>query len=174
MSTDNQELLLVDTKDVFKGEYARRDDCHRGVGLHHRAVIVLLENERGEVLLQKRKHKLFDGYWDITATTHVLHLHDIDETYEIAGNRALFNEMAVTRVILKKVAGGFNYFAKEGKYCENEYCSILTGVLTQKIVPNMDVVYEIQWVMKNEFIKRCLDNDKTLTPWAILTGELLQ
>lgn len=173
MSTDNQELLLVDNQDSFSGKYARRIDCHMGGGLHHRAVIVLLENEKAQVLLQKRKHTLFDGYWDITATTHVLHLSDGDESYEKAGKRALFNEMAVTEVTLKKVPHGFNYFAKEGLFCENEYCSIFTGNTTQKIVPNMDVVYEVKWVNKTDFIKRCLEKDKTLTPWAILTGELL-
>lgn len=172
MNTDNQMLLLVDEHDTFSGNYARRIDCHTGKGIKHRAFVTLIENKKGEVLLQKRKHVLWDGFWDTTAISHNLHLEDHDETYSEAGNRALHGEMGVPEIDLKNV-GGFPYFVTFGKMCENEYCAILTGSYDGEIKPNKDAVYEYIWLDKKEFIKNCMSDEKTYTPWAILTGKFL-
>lgn len=172
MKHDNQMLLLVDEQDNFLGRYATRKDCHSKKGLHHRAFIVLLINDNGQVLLQKRKHELWDGYWDITATTHTLHLKDHDESYEEAAARCLSTEMGITHVSVKNI-GGFNYYAKHGENCENEYCAVLIGTYRGVICPDPEVVYTYQWVEKAEFIRRCLRNDSSYTPWALLSGQLL-
>ncbi|MBI2465376.1 di-trans,poly-cis-decaprenylcistransferase [Candidatus Shapirobacteria bacterium] len=166
---EKQMLLLVDEKDNFLGKYAEKEKCHLRQGLHHRAFVVLLENKKGEVLLQKRKHKLWDGYWDLSAISHVLHYSTHDETYEEAAARSLKREMGISAVSLKKV-GAFNYFAKYGKNCENEYCAILLGEYDGKINPNKDVVYEYAWVKREEFIKDVLkQREKKYTPWVIYT-----
>ena len=172
MNTDNQLLLLVDENDVFSGNYATRKTCHTGKGLHHRAFVTLLENANGEVLLQKRKHALWNDFWDTTAISHTLHLKEHDETYEEAAQRSLKEEMGITDVSLKKI-GGFNYFAAHGEKCENEYCAILIGSYNGKIQSNPDVVYKYKWMNKKEFITHCLSEDSTYTPWAILTGKFL-
>jgi isopentenyl-diphosphate delta-isomerase type 1 len=172
MNTDNQMLLLVDDTDRFSGDYATRKKCHTGKGLHHRAFVVLLENKKGEVLLQKRKHKLWDNYWDTTAISHVLHLKDHDETYTDAALRAMKSEMGIAKMSLEKI-GGFNYFAKHGKNCENEYCTILIGNYNGKVKADSRAVYEYQWMKKKEFIQHCLDENNVYTPWAILTGKFL-
>lgn len=171
MNTDKQILLLVDDKDNFL-DYEKRDACHLGNGLHHRAFVVLLENSKDQVLLQKRKHKLWDGYWDTTAISHPLHLEDRDETYNEAGSRALKNEMGIENIALKKI-GGFNYFVKHGENCENEYCAILNGNYDGKIEINSNCVYEYKWEHKDDFIKKCIENDKEFAPWAIFTGKFL-
>ncbi len=164
---EKQFLLLVDENDYFSGKYAERENCHYGQGIHHRAFVALLQNKKGEVLLQKRKHKLWDGYWDLTAISHVLHLENHDETYEEAANRSLKREMGIGKVELKKVSG-FNYFAKFSKNCENEYCAILFGEYDGKVNVNSDVVYEYVWVKREEFIKDVLSQkEKKYTPWAI-------
>ncbi|GEM_PF-407074 len=170
---EKQMLLLVDEQDSFSGEYAEKEKCHYGDGLHHRAFVVLLENKKGEVLLQKRKHKLWDGYWDVSAISHVLHLSDHDETYEEAGNRSLKREMGIPALSLQKV-GGFNYFAKYGKYCENEYCAILVGEYNGTVEENKDVVYEYAWVDQDKFVKDVLDKkEKKYAPWTIRTASEL-
>lgn len=161
-------LLLVDEQDNFLGKYAQKEECHFGQGLHHRAFVVLLQNKKGEVLLQKRKHKLWDEYWDVTAISHVLHLPHHDESYEEAANRSLKREMGITDVVLQKV-GAFNYFVKEGKHCENEYCTILTGVWNGKVSANTEVVYEYMWMDRDAFITDVIHNPKKYTPWTILT-----
>jgi isopentenyl-diphosphate delta-isomerase type 1 len=172
MNTDDQLLLLVDENDNFSGGYEKRKICHWEKGIRHRAFAVLLENKNGEVLLQKRKHKLWDNFWDTSAISHNLHREDHDETYEEAGNRALRNEMGIPHTRLKKI-GGFSYFAQYGKNCENEYCAILTGKYIGPIVADDKAVYGYVWMKKEDFIKQCLEKNKEYTPWAILTGEFL-
>ncbi len=163
---DKQYLLLVDDNDTFSGKYEEKEICHTGNGLHHRAFVVVIFNKNGEVLLQKRKHKRWDNYWDVSAISHTLHLADHDETYEEAAVRSLKIEMGITGVTLQKV-GAFNYFAQYGKQCENEYCAILTGTYNGKVLPNTQVLYEHKWVKKDEFINNVLSNRKKYTPWAI-------
>ena len=69
---------VVDDRDRIIGKQTRREVHARG--LKHRAVHVLVVNERGEVYLQKRSFKkdTFPGAWDSSASGHV----DAGETYE--------------------------------------------------------------------------------------------
>lgn len=165
-------LLLVDEQDNFLGKYAKRIDCHTGKGIRHRAFVTLLENDKGQVLLQKRKHKLWDGFWDTTAISHPVHLKDHDETYFEAADKTQKREMGISGVPLTNI-GGFPYFAKFGKMCENEYCAVLVGKFNGKVTPNPDFVYDYKWLDKQTFITSCLKEDPAFTPWAILTGRLL-
>lgn len=171
MNTDNQILIVVDDDDNFLG-YEKRKPCHAGKGIHHRAFVVLLENKKGEVLLQKRKHKLWDNYWDTSAISHPLHLENGDESYEEAGNRTLKSEMGIPSLALKNI-GGFNYFVAHGENCENEYCAILLGEYNGKVTPDEAAVYEYKWVPKQNFINDCLNENPEYTPWAILTGKFM-
>src|SRR5579864_2189064 len=121
---NDQKLLLVDNNDTFLGEYTEKELCHTGNGKHHRAFVVVVFNDANQILLQKRKHKRFDNVWDVAAISHVLHLSDHDETYEEAALRSLKTEMDIPEISLQKI-GAFNYFARYGTQCENEYCAIL-------------------------------------------------
>lgn len=172
MNIDNQIVILVDEQDNFLG-YAQRKKCHTGQGIHHRAFVVLLENKKGEVLMQKRKHALWNNFWDTTAISHPLHRDNADESYDRAGKRALKDEMGIEQVNLINI-GGFNYFAAHGENCENEYCAILMGNYSGNITPNFNAVYEYKWVPKKEFIEECIKENSTYTPWAILTGKFIE
>jgi 8-oxo-dGTP pyrophosphatase MutT (NUDIX family) len=48
--------------------------------LFRSAVFVAIENERGEILLQRRgKTGFLDGYWDLSATGHLEYNESCDE-----------------------------------------------------------------------------------------------
>lgn len=173
----DETVILVDEKDKLLG-YAPKVECHTGKGRHHRAFATLLFNSKGQVLLQKRKHKLFDGLWDLTAISHPLHLEEgsegiksskgnkgRDETYQEASDRALFREMGISHVTVRKV-GAFNYFARDGKNCENEYCAVLTGDFNGKFKASRDEVYEAKWVEFADFIRDIAKNPNNYTIWA--------
>ena len=59
--------------------------------------------------------------------------------------------MGISRVTVKKV-GGFNYTARDGKNCENEYCAILIGSYDGKIKPKSKEVYSTKSVPFKDFI----------------------
>jgi len=170
----DQTILTADKNGKFTGEYVSKIKAHTGDGIHHLAITVFIFNPKGEVLLQKRKHKIFDNIWDNTASTHQLHLEEgHDETDEEATLRCLNREWGIEEVTLEN-HGGINYFAKYGEYCENEFCKILTGFYDGSLRPNDEVMYEYKWLDKTQFQKDLEENPDKYTPWCKEAVRLLK
>lgn len=174
---DQQIILACDEQGNFE-DYIPKRVGHSGKGRRHLAITVLLINNQGEVLLQKRKHQIFDNVWDFTASTHPLHLPDgTDETIEQATLRALKDEYDIDNISLKRI-GELNYFAsyptKEGEYCENEHDHLLIGEYNQKVHLNPKVGYEYKWVKKGQMLKDMEQHPQNYTPWAQAGLKLLK
>lgn len=167
-----RKVLLVDNNDRLLG-YEELAACHTGRGKRHRAFVTLLFNLKGEVILQRRKHRLFDGLWDLTAISHPLRTNGKDETYQEASDRALKKEMGIGHVPIKKV-GAFNYFARDGKNCENEYCAVLVGNYNGRFRANKAEVYETKVVKFEKFTKELGKDPSLYTPWAREAVEVLR
>src|SRR3989344_3285333 len=161
-------IIICDEKGNPTGEYVPREVGHTGEGKHHLAITVLIYNSQGEVLLQKRKHKRFDGLWDLTGATDLYHFEDgEDETFEQATLRCLKREYDIEDISNLENLGGFNYFAKWGEFCENEFCAMLVGEYNREVKIDPSVGYEYKWVKKEEFLKDIEENPQNYTPWAI-------
>jgi len=161
----NQIILAVDDNGKFSGEYIPKIVGHTGEGKRHLAITVLLYNSKDQVLLQRRKHKVFDNIWDFTASTHPLHTPEGDETLEQATLRALKDEYDIENISLKRM-GEFNYFAKIDGLCENEHDHILVGKYNGEIKLNPEMGYEAKWVDKMEVLKDMEANPDKYTAWA--------
>jgi isopentenyl-diphosphate Delta-isomerase len=173
-SSDNQIIIGANQDGTPTGEYFPKWEGHTGEGRHHFAITVLIYNNKGEVLIQKRKHRVFDNMLDMTASTHQLHLADgTNETDEEATLRSLKIEYGIDQVDLKKL-DGFNYFEKYGKLCENEYDILLIGEYNGPLKVNSETAYGIVWMDKNEFLKDVEENPKKYTPWTIAGMEVLK
>lgn len=172
----NQMLLACDDQGRFTGQYVRRDAAHAGDGHRHLAIALLLYNRAGELLLQRRKHDVFDDVWDITGATHPLLLADgMHESLEQAARRCLQDEYGIGDARLAEV-GSFTYFALDqtGIRCENEHCTLFIGEFNGAVTLNQEVGYGSRWVTK-----AFLAHDITLTPdryspWAVLSVDLLR
>lgn len=165
---NDQTILGADEQGNFTGEYFPKSVGHTGEGKHHFAISVLIYNSRGAVLLQKRKHKIFDNIWDMTASTHQLHRADgTDETDEEATLRSLKREYGIDSVEHLENLGGINYFAKYGEFCENEHDKILIAKYDGEINLNPEVGYEYMWIDKKEFLKNIEENPDNYTPWTV-------
>lgn len=171
-SMDKQIILAVDEGGNFL-KYIKKDDGHKGKGIHHLAVTVFIFNSKGKLLLQRRKHKVFDNIWDNTASTHQLHLPDRDETDEEATLRALNYEYGIKNIALSNL-GGFNYFEKYGEYCENEYCKLLTGIYDGEVNLNPKVGYSYRRVSKEDFLKEIKGKPEDFTPWCKVAAKILE
>lgn len=163
---EDQTLILVDEKDKFLG-YSPKEVCHSGRGKRHRAFVTALFDRQNRILLQRRKHRLFNNLWDLTAISHPLRKKSADETYQEASDRALLKELGIKNVVVKKV-GAFNYFAKDGKNCENEYCAVLVGNYDGSFVANKKETYGAKWVKFATLVQDIKKNPKKYTPWARL------
>src|ERR1700722_876381 len=82
---------VVNERDEVVGQNTRRE-VHR-LGLKHRAVHVLVFNQKGEVFLQKRSmtKDTFPGAWDSSASGHV----DSGEDYDTSAVRELKEELGL-------------------------------------------------------------------------------
>lgn len=103
MKDDPQELfIVVDENDIIIG-YRSRYDCHHDKSLIHRAVGIIVYNEKGEILLQKRsKNKDIDpGLYEISSSGHL----NKGESYEEAAKREMMEELGVfsNLTFIKKV-----------------------------------------------------------------------
>lgn len=167
----NQIILAVDDNGKFL-EYIPKMKGHTGEGRRHLAIVVLLFNSKGEVLLQKRKHKIFDNVWDMTAATHPLHRIDgSDETLEEAAWRCLEVEFGIKEKMPLQNKGFFNYFAPyrtvRGDFCENEHCAMMVGEYNGELKLHPASGYGYKWTGKEDFLKDISQNPEDYTPWAI-------
>lgn len=165
MSLGEQQIILACDDEGNFLEYIPRMVGHTGEGRRHLAITVLIYNSEGEILLQRRKHKVFDNIWDFTASTHPLHTENGDESLEQASLRALKEEYGIENLSLKRI-GEFNYFAKIDGLCENEHDHILTGEFNGEIVLNPKVAYESKWVDKKEALKDIEENPDKYSAWT--------
>lgn len=164
---DEQIILAVDDQGKFL-EYIQKSIGHTGQGRRHLAITVLIYNKNGEVLLQKRKHQVFDNIWDFTASTHPLHRIDgTNETLEEATLRSLKDEYDIDLSSDSlQLIGEFNYFAKYEEYCENEHDFLLIGEYNGAVKLNSDIAYEYKWVSKKELLKDMEQNPQKYSAWA--------
>ncbi len=175
MGEPNQTILAVDENGEFQGEYIPKEAGHTGTGHRHLAITVLLFNDQDEVLLQRRKHQVFDDIWDMTGATHPLHREDgTDETVEEATWRCLNREYGISEKIPLKNYGFFDYFAQYDDVCENEHCAMMVGEYSGKLKLNNEVGYGYKWMYKKEFLEDLENNPTDYSPWAIEGIKLLK
>lgn len=160
-----QIISAVDDSGKFL-VYIPRMMGHTGKGRRHLGITILVYNSKGQLLLQKRKHIVFDNVWCFTADTHPYKLRSGgDETLEEASERALKEDFNIDKTSLENL-GFFNYYAQDGKYCENEYCALVVGEYNGEIKMNPQHEYDFVWMDKKDFIKDFEENPKKWAPWV--------
>lgn len=94
------KIAVVDENDKPLGEFPQEEVWEKG--LLHRIVRIMVEDEQGRILLQKRSMEVdtFPGCWDHSAAGHV----DVGEDYEEAAKRELQEELGISNATLHKVA----------------------------------------------------------------------
>src|SRR6185295_14900402 len=108
-------------------------------------------------------HLIFDNIWCFTADTHPYNLSGRDETIDEASKRAVKEDFDINNISLENL-GAFNYFAKDGKYCENEYCLMIVGEYNGEIKMNAEHGYDFVWMDKKEFLKDFNENTEKYAP----------
>lgn len=161
---DGQIIQAVDDSGRLL-EYIPRIVGHTGKGRRHLGITILIFNLKGQLLLQKRKHLVFDNIWCFSADTHPYNLDGRDETLEEASKRALKEDFSIENISLRNL-GFFNYFEKDGKYCENEHCAMVVGEYDGEVKMNPEHAYDFEWMDKKQFLKEVESNPKKWAPWV--------
>src|SRR3989344_4734244 len=97
-----QIIQAVDDSGKFL-EYIPRMMGHTGNGRKHLGITILVYNDKGQVLLQKRKHLVFDNIWCFSGDTHPYNLEGRDETLEKASKRALKEDFNIEGAEVKNL-----------------------------------------------------------------------
>ncbi len=166
-----QTLIVVDSNDSFI-RYAPRYRCHTGTGLRHRAIAILLYNGKQQILLQKRRHKIFNNLWDLSGATHPLHTRGRDESYEESCARCLQSEWGIQASLRKLLA--FAFFARDGRFCENEFCILFVGRYDGLLSPNKKHVKSHRWIKWSRLLSELGNHADEFTPWLKAAVESLK
>lgn|SRR6185369_12869236 len=146
---DNQkELFIVVDKEDNIINYRTRYDCHHDKSLIHRAIGIIIINDKGEILLQKRSiHKDTDpGKYDVAVSGHVAK----GESYEDSAQREMMEEIGISAelIFVKKM---IVYFPNE-----TEYDAIFRTTHNGPFVISEHEIDEITFATKEDIKKICL------------------
>jgi len=130
-------IEIVDASGTVKG-VAARSEVHGNPTLLHRVVHVLIFNNKGELLLQKRSMNkdVAPGKWDTSVGGHV----DPGEDIKEAANREMQEELGIKdaeTVLL------YNYFFRNDY--ESELVSTFSCVFDGKITFEKDEIDEVRF-----------------------------
>lgn len=150
----NEIFVVVDKDDNILG-YKTRYECHHNKNLIHRGIGVVIFNNRGEVLLQKRsKYKdLFPGFYSISTGGHV----GKGETYLQAAKRELKEEIGISTKL--KFQAKFIINSERETEMDTVYSAIHNGPFKL----DLDEVEKAEFYFTEE-IKKIINK---LTPFAL-------
>lgn len=140
---EDELLDIVNEADQVIGQAGRRK-TYTGK-LIYRAAWVVVEDEKGRILLQLRtkKKETFPDYWDISAAGHV----DAGEDYLVAAKRELKEELGITANQLIEI-GHDRFQANDGKNKLDRFCKIYKIMVTSDTSFHLQdsEVAKVQWL----------------------------
>jgi isopentenyl-diphosphate delta-isomerase len=161
VSSESEELILVDERDNEIGHLAKAT-AHDGGGVLHRAFSVFLFDTDGRLLLQKRAagKRLWPGYWSNTCCSHPRR----GESLQEATSRRLQDELNVVAGL--EFVYKFCYQAGYGNAgAENELCHVFLGRTTQGVRANRHEIAELEYLSVDELETAFEARPDDYTPW---------
>ncbi|MCX7997047.1 MAG: hypothetical protein N2691_04850 [Patescibacteria group bacterium] len=131
----------VDENDAVTGKVERWEAHRKGI-LHRGFTVGILYD--GAMICQHRKHPVFDGFLDLTASSHPLVHADMAEDTETAVLNCLKREWDMKPSDLTAglvLAGKVVYYSKHSDYIEHEVCHLYTGTARRMPAFNPDFAY---------------------------------
>ena len=166
-SAEAESLILVDEADRELG-YLSKDRCHEGQGVLHRAFSLLIFNERGELLLQRRsgRKRLWPHYWSNSCCSHPRR----DESMEAAIHRRLREELGLEcplHFLFK-----FRYQAQfDSAGAEHELCSVFIGRSSGELRIDHNEIADWRWVSPDGLADEMRSGAERFTPWFTMEWE---
>lgn len=142
--------------------------CHLGEGILHSAFLIILFNDKDEVILAKRSQAkmLWPDFWDGTVASH----YDLETSHEErVKQRVLFETGVVCPQI--EYLFQFRYQAKyEDVGSENEICDVFAakGIQCDRLNLNPSEISEYTCVGTSELAEKIAANSLKITPWFVI------
>lgn len=159
-------LPHVDKDDNLLGK-VERWEAHEKRVLHRGFTVAVIYQDHW--LCQHRKHPLFDGYLDLTASSHPIFVDNALQNDPDAIYSTLEREWGVKKKELlhsPELKGKVMYRAKNGKYTEHEICSLYTTEVKSLPRVNFDYAYGFSLLKTSNLKSTNLPLTKILAPWV--------
>jgi isopentenyl-diphosphate Delta-isomerase len=167
-SSEAESLILVDEADREVGHMSKAR-CHEGRGVLHRAFSLLIFNESGELLLQRRSasKRLWPHYWSNSCCSHPRRA----ESMESAIHRRLHEELGLRcplHFLFK-----FRYQAQfDNVGAEHELCSVFIGRSTEQVRIDHNEIADWRWVSPEGLAAEMHGaGAQRFTPWFTMEWE---
>lgn len=158
-------LSAVDKNDQIIGQIERWQ-AHREKILHRGFTVILIYQNK--IILQKRRHPVFDGYWDISFSSHPIYRNNQLESMEEAIIKNLKREWITKEKKFNqlKFINKYYYLAKDPKshLYEHEVNYLYRLTLSLPIDINPKFAYEKAEIDINQ--NKLLKKFQPLVPWV--------
>lgn len=150
-----EKVVLVNEQDEVLGLMGKQEAHEKG--LLHRAISIVLFNEKKEILLQQRADSKYHwaGIWSNTVCTHPRE----NESYIDAANRRLEEELGFTTELEEIFHFIYKTKDEESGLTEHELDHVFVGNYEGEIPFNTEEVKAVRWISKKD-----LDKELTTTP----------
>ena len=155
-----ERVVVVDESDQAVG-CVEKLLAHR-TGLLHRAFSVVIRNQRGEMLLQRRALSKYHsgGLWSNACCGHPR----LGEGTAAAGERRLHEELGLSCTLSE--AGSFVYTANLGdSLVEHEYDHVLLGDTDANPIPDPLEAMAWRWINGRDLTREMSINPSHFTAW---------
>ncbi len=160
-----EQVILVDSNDKVLG-YEEKFKCHHNPVKLHRAISVVIFNDKKEMLITKRSRvkKTWPGFWTNACCSHPLHIGEKNETHEHAAKRRVSEELGIS--IEPKFLFKFQYDAQyDREWGETELGWVFAARHNGALKPNKEEVEGWKYINTEKLKKDIKKNPEKYTPW---------
>lgn len=162
-----ERIQIVDKNDQPIGASTRQEAWARGS--YYRLVQIILRDEEGNFLLQKRspKKSLYPNRWTNAASGHV----DEGEAYETSAPRELEEEIGI--LVPLEYLGKILIQLKDHDKTINQFNGVFLGQIPHDTQFDLqpEEVSEVRWFTLQELKKEIKDNPENFTPAMVQAVE---
>lgn len=168
MRDDEERLILVDAWDREVGQMGKLE-AHRQ-GLLHRAFSILVFDEDGRMLLQRRAPRKYHcgGLWSNACCGHPRP----GESIAAASSRRLAEELGIGSELAE--IGSLRYRAQvTDELVEHEFDHLFAGRYCGPLAPDPAEVCDTRWLAPDAIERLARRRPEAFTPWFLLLLEQL-
>ena len=162
-----QDLAVVDQEDNIIGKMEKWEAHKKGV--LHRAYTAILQYE-DSIILQHRKHPVFDDVYDLSFSSHQIYKNDSLQTNEEALYEGLEREWGIEKFEIRnlKFINKIYYKAKDEKseFFDHEIDYIYLIEVNTMPKANLDYAYGQKMIQKANIISEIKKLQLNLAPWV--------
>lgn len=168
-----QYIAHVDKNDTIINK-VEKWQAHKEAILHRAFTVTFFFEDK--ILLQHRKHPVFDSVFDATISSHQIYIDDILESDEDAITNTLNREWFITdsELVQKPIHKGTIYYQSKdplSEYIEHEMCRIYTCTLSKLTLPNFEFAYGFSLLDPKKLKEKNYPLFNLLAPWVKKTFE---